>query len=125
YIVWVPARSPSASRTLPVSRFVPFFGHFAVPTLYRNPLLSRQVCRKFKCSLGLLLGLLVPMEGLRASQQATHHDPCLRGISAPLLTAPLAKGIPAYSLLRLARQSKTQQIASALSRPSPSNGERD
>src|SRR5437660_1093351 len=60
----------------------------------------------------------LPMEGLRASQQTTHHDPDLRGISAPLFTAPLAKRIPAHSLLRLARQSKTEQTAFALSRSS-------
>jgi hypothetical protein len=34
-------------------------------------------------------------------------------------TTPLAQGIPAHSLLRLARQSKTQQTASTLSRSSP------
>src|SRR5712664_486065 len=64
----------------------------------------------------------LPMEGLRASQQTTHHDPDLRGISAPLFTAPLAKRIPAHSLLRLARQSKTEQTAFALSRSSPAHG---
>src|SRR5713101_4403646 len=49
-------------RPVDFNRLVPFLGGFAVPTLYPKPLLARQVRRKFKCSLGLLPGLLVVTE---------------------------------------------------------------
>src|SRR3989442_5755907 len=42
-----------------------------------------------------------PMEGLLPSQQATHDDPYLRGVPAPVLTACLRR-FPAHSLLGLA-----------------------
>ena len=54
------------------------------------------------------------MEGLRASQPPTYHEPDGRRVPAPLLAACPPQGLPAHSLLRLAGQSPPQTLTSPL-----------
>ncbi len=54
-------------------------------------------------------------EGLRAWQQAPHHDSLSGGVPAPFPTACFTQRLSPYPLLRLAGQPRTQQPAPTLS----------
>jgi len=57
---------------------------------------------------------LVPLERLRAPQQAPHHDALARRVPAAFPAACFAEGLSAHPLLRLARPSPARCSASSL-----------
>src|SRR5216683_1930728 len=78
-------------------------------------------CRHLQPSpaLGLRLRNHLPLEGLRAWQQAAHHDPLPGGVPAPLPPTCAAQRLPPHPLLRLAGQPLPWKSASALPLPAP------
>src|SRR5713226_8963548 len=78
-------------------------------------------CRHLQPSpaLGLRLRNHLPLEGLRAWQQAAHHDPLPGGVPAPLPPTCAAQRLPPHPLLRLAGQPLTQTVAAALPATAP------
>src|SRR6266851_2327201 len=70
-------------------------------------------------ALGLRLRGRLPLEGLRARQQAAHHDPLAGGVPAPLPPPCAAQRLPPYPLLRLVGQPHPQTVVAALPPPAP------
>src|SRR6266851_5051817 len=66
-------------------------------------------------ALGLRLRGRLPLEGLRAWQQAPYHDSLSGGVPAPFPTACFTQRLSPYPLLRLAGQPRTQEPAPTLS----------
>src|SRR6266851_2022936 len=70
-------------------------------------------------ALGLRLRGRLPLEGLRAWQQAAHHDTLAGGAPAPLPPTCAAQRLPPHPLLRLAGQPLPWKSASDLPLPAP------
>ncbi len=66
-------------------------------------------------ALGLRRRGRLPLEGLRAWQQAPYHDSLSGGVPAPFPTACFTQRLSPYPLLRLAGQPRTQEPAPTLS----------